>query len=126
MLLGLKPMIWYRFPVRSDSTIVDFHLAQSGKDHEQTVYPPVFFTLHIHSTDTHGYSEAIFAATHLLGFSYAPRIKNLKKQSLYIFKSRKNTDRSKWKITPDKYVNEGVIEDNWDDFLRLIVTIKLK
>ena len=36
----------------------------------------------IHSTDTHGYSEVIFAVTHPLGFSYAPRIKNLKKQSL--------------------------------------------
>lgn len=44
----------------------------------------------IHSTDTHGYSEAIFAAAHLLGFSYAPRIKNLKKQIFYIFKSSKH------------------------------------
>ncbi|MBK9662535.1 MAG: Tn3 family transposase [Nitrosomonas sp.] len=35
----------------------------------------------IHSTDTHGYSEVIFGATHLLEFSYAPRIKNLKKPS---------------------------------------------
>jgi TnpA family transposase len=33
----------------------------------------------IHSTDTHGYTEAICGATHLLGFSYAPRIKNLKR-----------------------------------------------
>ncbi len=80
----------------------------------------------IHSTDTHGYSEAIFAATHLLGLSYAPRIKNLKKQTLYIFKSRKNEDQSDWKIKPGKYINRKIIEDNWDDFLRLIVTIKLK
>jgi len=80
----------------------------------------------IHSTDTHGYSEAIFAVTYLLGFSYAPRIKNLKKQILYIFKSRKHMDQSNWKITPDKYVNEKLVEGNWDDFLRLITTIKLK
>ncbi len=80
----------------------------------------------IHSTDTHGYSEAIFGATHLLGFSYAPRIKNLKKQNLYIFKSHKAADQSDWKITPDKYISEEVIENNWDDFLRLITTIKLK
>jgi TnpA family transposase len=80
----------------------------------------------IHSTDTHGYSEAIFGVTHLLGISYAPRIKNLKKQNLYIFKSRKDTNRSDWKITPDKYVSEELIEDNWDEFLRLIATIKLK
>ena len=80
----------------------------------------------IHSTDTHGYNEAIFAATHLLGFSYAPRIKNLKKQTLYIFKSCKNEDESSWKIKPSKYINHKVIEDNWDDILRLIATIKLK
>ncbi len=80
----------------------------------------------IHSTDTHGYSEVIFAATHFLGFSYAPRIKNLKKQDIYIFKSRKNADQAGWKITPDKYINEKIIKDNWDDVLRLICTIKLK
>ena len=80
----------------------------------------------IHSTDTHGYNEAIFATTHLLGFSYAPRIKNLKKQTLYIFKSRKNEDQSSWKIKPEKYINRQIIEDNWDDILRLIATIKLK
>ena len=79
----------------------------------------------IHSTDTHGYSEAIFAITHLLGVSYAPRIKNLKKQTLYIFKSRKH-DQSNWAIQPTKYVNEAVIEECWDDILRLVSTIKLK
>lgn len=80
----------------------------------------------IHSTDTHGYSEAIFGTTHLLGFSFAPRIKNLKKQSIYIFRSRKKKDQTDWLIKPDKYVNEKLIEQNWDDFLRLIATIKLK
>jgi TnpA family transposase len=44
----------------------------------------------IHSTDTHGYSEVIFAVTHPLGVSYAPRIKNLKKQSLYEYKNFSN------------------------------------
>lgn len=80
----------------------------------------------IHSTDTHGYSEVIFATTHLLGFSYAPRIKNLKKQEIYTFRSRKDADQTDWKITPDKYINEKIIKDNWDDFLRLVCTIKLK
>ncbi len=48
-----------------------------------------------------------------------PRIKNLKKQSLTIFKSSKNKITENWKITPDKYVSEEIIIDNWDDFLRL-------
>jgi TnpA family transposase len=68
----------------------------------------------IHSTDTHGYSAVIFGVVHLLGFSYAPRIKNLKKQNLYIYKSRKKVDRPDWKITPDKYVLEREIKNNWD------------
>ena len=32
----------------------------------------------VHSTDTHGYSEMIFAVTHLLGISFAPGLKNSK------------------------------------------------
>ena len=80
----------------------------------------------IHSTDTHGYSEAIFGAMHMLGFSYAPRIKNFKRQSLYLFKNRKDTDRSLWKVIPSGYINSELIESHWDDILRLIATIKLK
>ncbi|TAE79466.1 MAG: Tn3 family transposase [Alphaproteobacteria bacterium] len=80
----------------------------------------------IHSTDTHGYSEAIFAVTHLLGFSYAPRIKNLKKQVLYIFRSCPKGAYADWQVTPDKYINRDIIEECWDDILRLIATIKLK
>lgn len=79
----------------------------------------------IHSTDTHGYTEAIFGLTHLLGFSFAPRIKGLSKQVLYIFKPKSRADQN-WKITPDKTINETLIRDNWDDLLRLVTTIKLK
>lgn len=80
----------------------------------------------IHSTDTHGYSEAIFGVTHLMGFSYAPRIKNLKKQSLYQFKGNKLGTASKWAIRPDKYINQDIIIENRDTILRLVATIKLK
>ena len=80
----------------------------------------------IHSTDTHGYSEAIFATTHMLGFSYAPRIKNLKEQHLYIFKSHHQQQELDWQIRPDKYVSVDLIRENWDDILRLVTTIKLK
>jgi Tn3 transposase DDE domain/Universal stress protein family len=52
----------------------------------------------IHSTDAFGFSELVFAVSHLLGFSYAPRFKNLERQRLYIFRSRKGSDRSAWKI----------------------------
>jgi TnpA family transposase len=80
----------------------------------------------IHSTDTHGFSEAIFAVTHLLGISFAPRIKNLKKQNLYMFRSRRGSDRATWTIKPEQYVDPESITTDWDDVLRLVATIKLK
>ena len=79
----------------------------------------------IHSTDTHGYTEAIFGLTHLLGFSFAPRIKGIGKQILYIFSPRKQA-HSDWQITPHKTINANLIDENWDDLLRLVSTIKLK
>jgi len=79
----------------------------------------------IHSTDTHGYTEAVFGLTHLLGFSFAPRIKGVGKQTLYIFKPINQGPRD-WAIRPDKTINEAVLRENWDDLLRLVATIKLK
>ena len=79
----------------------------------------------IHSTDSHGYTEAIFGMTHLLGFSFAPRIKGIGKQTLYIFKPDRTGGRD-WIIGPDKTINEALIRENWDALLRLVATIKLK
>ena len=80
----------------------------------------------IHSTDTHGYTEIIFGATHLLGFSFAPRIKNLKSQVLYSFNKIKDYKDKNYKILPSKYVNTDLIKKHWDDILRMICTIKLR
>lgn len=84
----------------------------------------------IHSTDTHGYTEIIFGLTHLLGFSFAPRIKDFKDKNLYCFdsESKKSFEEKNFKILPDsnKYINVKVIKESWDDVLRFIATIKLK
>ena len=80
----------------------------------------------IHSTDTHGYTEAVFGLTHLLGFSFAPRIKGIGKQRLYLFRGHDSDEREDWKITPAGYVNDALIRENWDDMLRLVTTIKLR
>jgi TnpA family transposase len=80
----------------------------------------------IHSTDAFGFSELVFAVSHLLGFSYAPRFKNLQRQRLYIFRNRKGIDRSAWKIKPAGYADDEIVIQQWDEILRLIATIKLK
>jgi TnpA family transposase len=82
----------------------------------------------IHSTDTHGYSEAVFAVTHLLGFTFAPRIKNLAKQSRSSFpqRRRKAYEHQGFRILPDGYIDTHLIAEHWEDILRFVATIKLK
>jgi TnpA family transposase len=80
----------------------------------------------IHSTDTHGFSEIVFAVISLLGMRFAPRIQNFKDQILYSFVTRKEYEDKGYPILPDRYINEELIEQNWDDILRFIATIKLK
>ncbi|MCK5229238.1 MAG: Tn3 family transposase, partial [Desulfobulbaceae bacterium] len=80
----------------------------------------------IHSTDTHGYSEIIFAVTHLLGISFAPRIKKFKNQQLYSFKNPSILKALGYKVLPQKRINTKIISEQWDYILRFIATIKLK
>lgn len=80
----------------------------------------------IHSTDTHGYTESIFAVTHLLGISFAPRLKQIGKQQIYAFSTKSRYKAKGYQIIPNNTINQSIIKDNWDDFLRLTVTIKLK
>ena len=80
----------------------------------------------IHSTDTHGYSELIFAITYLLGISFAPRIKKVGAQKLYSIDTIRKYPKDQFKIRPDHKINFTLIEEHWDDVLRFIATIKTK
>ena len=80
----------------------------------------------IHSTDTHGYTEAIFAATHFLGVTFAPRIKSITKQHIYSFITPKTYEKQNYQILPSRQITEKSISEYWDDLLRFMVTIKLK
>jgi TnpA family transposase len=80
----------------------------------------------IHSTDTHGYSEVVFGALHLLGFTFAPRLANLSRRYLYAFRRRREYVELGYKILPTTTIDESVILPQWDEILRFIATIKLK
>ena len=74
--------------------------------------------------NTHGFSEVIFGITHLLGFSFGPRIKNFKDQQLYGVHSPKHYQSKGYQLTPKRKINFEIIKENWDDILRFILTIK--
>ena len=65
----------------------------------------------IHSTDTGGYTELLFGVMRPLGFSYAPRIKNIHKQKLYSFRRRKEYENLGYRILSDGYINTKLIEE---------------
>jgi TnpA family transposase len=80
----------------------------------------------IHSTDTHGFTEMVFAGMHFISVSFAPRIKNITHQRLYGFKSKKVYKKRGYNILPYANINKKLIERKWDDILRFMATIKLK
>jgi len=79
----------------------------------------------IHSTDTHGYRESIFAASPFMKISYAPRIKGISHQKIYTLSSKKAYQNKDYKILPSGQINKTLIKENWDDILRFMTTIKL-
>jgi TnpA family transposase len=74
--------------------------------------------------NTFGYSEIIFGLTHLLGLMFAPRIKNFKEQQLYAFEAKKTYRNKGYIVLPVKQINIQIIEEQWDQILRLVITIK--
>ena len=79
----------------------------------------------IHSTDTHGYTELIFATMHFLSTSFAPRIKNIAKQKIYAFSTKKTYEKLGYKILPSRPIHQKLIKEHWEDILRFMVTIRL-
>lgn len=79
----------------------------------------------IHSTDTHGYTETIFAATHLIGTAFAPRFRKVGHQTIYDFSTKMTHRKQGHQIVPSRTINKKLILDNWEDILRFMATIKL-
>ena len=80
----------------------------------------------IHSTDTHGFTELIFAASHFTSTFFAPRFKKIQKQKIYGFSNRSSYKKLGYKLLPSRTINQKIIKKHWDDILRFMVTIKLK
>ena len=75
-----------------------------------------------HTTDTHGYTEIIFALCHLLGYYFMPRIRDLKDQQLYRIQG--NFDYGPFTPLLNKSVDLHLIEEQWDSMLRVVFSLK--
>lgn len=75
-----------------------------------------------HYTDTAGFTDHVFALMHLLGFRFAPRIRDLKDTRLYVPGTR--NDYPELRSMIGGTINVKHILAHWDDILRLATSIK--
>ena len=76
-----------------------------------------------HYTDTAGFTDHVFALMHLLGFRFAPRIRDLKDTKLYIV----NNDEDSYpglRAMIGGTLNIKRVRAHWDEILRLAASIK--
>jgi TnpA family transposase len=75
-----------------------------------------------HCTDTHGYTDHIFALCYLLGFSFQPRLKDLPHQALY-----KMDKKDKYELINDLFTGAAdiqLIKEEWDTIVRVVASLK--
>ncbi|GAC1299955.1 MAG: Tn3 family transposase [Ktedonobacteraceae bacterium] len=75
-----------------------------------------------HYTDTHGFTELLFGLFSLLGFRFAPRLRDLGDQTLY--RGQKGADYGALTPLLKKDIREGLIVSQWDDLNRLVASFK--
>ncbi|HBS7338693.1 TPA: Tn3 family transposase, partial [Klebsiella pneumoniae] len=76
-----------------------------------------------HYTDTAGFTEHVFALMHLLGFAFAPRIRDLHDKRLFI-QGKADKYPALQSIISTTPLNIKDIETHWNEILRLATSIK--
>jgi TnpA family transposase len=76
-----------------------------------------------HYTDTAGFTDHVFALMHLLGFRFAPRIRDLNDKRLYIT-GEADDYPALASMLGSKKINTKLIQTHWDEILRLATSIK--
>ena len=78
--------------------------------------------IHEHFTDTAGYTDQVFGLTHLFGFRFAPRLRDLADSKLFTL-SESDVYVNINEIFRGK-INKTVIKENYDEVLRVASSIK--
>jgi len=75
-----------------------------------------------HYTDTAGYTDQVFGLSHLLGFRFAPRIRDISELKLYSI--TKPSEYRKIEHILQGKINTKIIRENYDDVLRLAHSVR--
>lgn len=102
--------------------VITCHVRQAAYILDGLLYHATRLEPQEHYTDTHGFTELIFATTHLLGIRFAPRIKDLPEQRLWRLPECGPYQHIEAAVTDTLNVN--LIRETWDEMLRLVASIR--
>lgn len=87
------------------------------------LYHQTGLSIEEHYTDTGGVSDHVFGLCHLLGFRFAPRIRDLKDRRLYLFPE----DEAPPVLQPliGGAIDAGHLAAHWEELLRLATSIRV-
>jgi len=80
---------------------------------------------HLHYTDTHGYTEAIFAALWFKNILLQPHISKVWELNLFSYDSKTLTKNRGKIIHPSRAISHKKITSQWDDMLRIMCSVIL-
>ncbi|MES2730110.1 MAG: Tn3 family transposase [Bacteroidota bacterium] len=80
----------------------------------------------IHTTDSHGINEANFALLYFFGYQFAPRYRNLSSKAKLIYSFEAVSQYEDYLIKPIRSLNIGLIKDEWNNILRIMLSLATK
>jgi TnpA family transposase len=121
-----KGATMYRFVSDQFSTFYTKVINTNARDAVHVIdgilYHETDLNIEEHYTDTAGYTDQVFGLSHLLGFRFAPRIRDISEIKLYC--TGKASDYPKIESILNGHVSTKIIEENFDDVLRLTHSIR--
>ena len=116
-LLHYQPVLT-QTPKKKDKPIKEGENQENEEDDMETN--------RLHSTDQHGISFINSALCYLMKIEFQPRFKQIHKVKLYGMTGMPITQQLDYQINAGNNVNIKIIEEQWDNILRLVTTLKLK
>lgn len=121
-----KGATMYRFVSDKFSTFYTKIISTNARDAVHVIdgllYHETDLNIEEHYTDTAGYTDQVFGLSHLLGFKFAPRIRDISEIKLY--KMDSNGSFPKVESILNGKINLKAIQENYDDVLRLAYSIR--
>lgn len=121
-----KGATMYRFVSDQFSTFYTKVINTNARDAVHVIdgllYHETDLNIEEHYTDTAGYTDQVFGLSHLLGFRFAPRIRDISEIKLYCM--GKASDYPKIESILNGRINTKIIQENFDDVLRLAHSIR--